>query len=301
MLLIVYSCPLGNLSCSLCNLIIVYRMQFYCHGRLPLLRSLFNSAILYIYIYIHCMQCLIVLSCLCNCYLVISACNFLSVNAYYCHRVHTHSQLNIHSYTICSPSSSARRRNFRSRTSERIYHRFRRRGRRRVDVGFSWAAGVYWTARLLNRTSTEPHVYWTARLLNHTSPTVGLLRHSHTFSHRTNWTILFAIWSCPTAKQSYCDQDLNNGISREKCPNFLVSQSSSAFGAFLQKGRWPCVLLRCRRPDECPRNQTWPARMATVYRLFETESEVRRCCIMETNIHPFQSDTLSKWKKPTKT
>ena len=51
-------------------------------------------------------------------------------------------------YTICSPSSSARRRNFRSWTSERIYHRFRRRGRRWVDLGFSWAAGVYWTTRL---------------------------------------------------------------------------------------------------------------------------------------------------------
>jgi hypothetical protein len=28
---------------------------------------------------------------------------------------------------------------------------------------------------------------------------VGLLCHSHTFSHRTNWTILFVIWSCPRA------------------------------------------------------------------------------------------------------
>ena len=27
---------------------------------------------------------------------------------------------------------------------------------------------------------------------------------------------------------------------------FFVSQSSSAVGVFLQKGRWPCVLLRCR-------------------------------------------------------
>jgi len=34
--------------------------------------------------------------------------------------------------------------------------------------------------------STGPHVYWTTRLLNPTSPTVGLLRHGHTFSHTTN-------------------------------------------------------------------------------------------------------------------
>ena len=52
--------------------------------------------------------------------------------------------------------------------------------------------------------------------------------------------------------------------SRVKCPNFFVSQSSSAFGAFLQKGRWPCVLLRCRWPVEYPRNQTWPARMTSI-------------------------------------
>ena len=59
------------------------------------------------------------------------------------------------------------------------------------------------------------------RLLNHTSPTVGLLRLSHTFSHRTNWKILFAIWSCPRAKQSYLDQDLNNGILSRKMSEFL--------------------------------------------------------------------------------
>jgi hypothetical protein len=59
------------------------------------------------------------------------------------------------------------------------------------------------------------------RLLNHTSPTVGLLRHSHTFSHRTNWMILFAIWSCPRAKQSYWAQDLNNGIFSRKISEFL--------------------------------------------------------------------------------
>jgi len=39
-----------NLSCSLCNLLIVYRMQFYCHGPLPLLRFLFTSVILHIYL-----------------------------------------------------------------------------------------------------------------------------------------------------------------------------------------------------------------------------------------------------------
>ena len=50
-------------------------------------------------------------------------------------------------YTVCSPSSSTRRRNFRSRTSERIYHRFRRRGRRRVDLGSPEPPA-----------STEPHV-----------------------------------------------------------------------------------------------------------------------------------------------
>ena len=41
------------------------------------------------------------------------------------------------------------------------------------------------------------------RLPNHTSPTVGLLRYSHTFSLRTNRTILFAIWSCPRAKKTW--------------------------------------------------------------------------------------------------
>ena len=61
------------------------------------------------------------------------------------------------------------------------------------------------------------------RLLNHTSPTVGLLRHSHTFSHRTNWTISFTIWSCPRSKQSYWDQDLNNGIFSRKMSEFLRS------------------------------------------------------------------------------
>jgi len=40
-------------------------------------------------------------------------------------------------YTICSPSSSARRRNFCSRTSERIYYGFKQRERRRVDLVFS--------------------------------------------------------------------------------------------------------------------------------------------------------------------
>jgi len=59
------------------------------------------------------------------------------------------------------------------------------------------------------------------RLLNHRSPTVGLVRHSYTFSHKTNWTILFAIWSCPRAKQSYWDQDLNNEIFSRKLPEFL--------------------------------------------------------------------------------
>jgi hypothetical protein len=51
-------------------------------------------------------------------------------------------------YTICCLSSSARRRNFRSRTSERIYYRFRQRGQKRVELGFYWAADVYWTTRL---------------------------------------------------------------------------------------------------------------------------------------------------------
>jgi hypothetical protein len=60
------------------------------------------------------------------------------------------------------------------------------------------------------------------RLLNHPSPTVGLLCHSDTFSHRTNWMILFTIWSCPRAKQSYWDQDLNKGIFWKKCLNFFV-------------------------------------------------------------------------------
>ena len=63
-----------------------------------------------------------------------------------------------------------------------------------------------------------------------------LVRHSHTFSHRTNGTILFAIWSCPRAKQSYLDQDLNNGIFSRKSPKFFISQSS-AVGALLQKER----------------------------------------------------------------
>jgi len=46
---------------------------------------------------------------------------------------------------------------------------------------------------------------------------------------------LFAIWSCPRPKQSYRDQDLKNGIFSRKCPNFFVSQSSSAAGAFFRK------------------------------------------------------------------
>jgi hypothetical protein len=57
------------------------------------------------------------------------------------------------------------------------------------------------------------------RLLKHTSPTVRLLCHSRTFSHRTNWRILFAIWSCPRAKQNYWDQ--NNGIFSRKMSEFL--------------------------------------------------------------------------------
>ena len=58
------------------------------------------------------------------------------------------------------------------------------------------------------------------RLLNYTSPTVRLLRHSRTFSHSTNWTILFAIWRCPRAKKSYWDQDFsrkNVRISSFRC------------------------------------------------------------------------------------
>ena len=54
------------------------------------------------------------------------------------------------------------------------------------------------------------------RQLNHMSPTVGLLCHSRTFSHRMNWTIFFAIWSCPREEQSYWNQDLNNGIFSRK-------------------------------------------------------------------------------------
>ena len=111
------------------------------------------------------------------------------------------------------------------------------------------------------------------RLLNHTYSTVGLLRHSHTFSNGTNWTILFAIWSFPRAKQSYWDQDLNNGIFSRKMSEFLRFSVVISSWCLPQKGRWPCVLLRCRWPDEFPRNQTWPASMATIYRLFETESE----------------------------
>ena len=53
------------------------------------------------------------------------------------------------------------------------------------------------------------------RLLNHTSPTVGNLCYSHTFSHRSNWTILFAICSCRRANQYYWDQD-KNGIFLRK-------------------------------------------------------------------------------------
>jgi hypothetical protein len=101
-------------------------------------------------------------------------------------------------YTICTLSSSARRRNFRSWTSEGIYLRFRR-GRRRVELWFSWAAGVYWT----------------------TSPTIRLLQHSHTFLHRTKWTILFAIWSCPRLKQCYWGQDWINVIFSRKISEFL--------------------------------------------------------------------------------
>jgi hypothetical protein len=111
-----------------------------------------------------------------------------------------------------SPFSSTRWRNFRSRTSERIYHSFRRQ--RQVDLGFSWATSNQW---------------------NDTSPTVGLLCHSHIFSQRTIWIILFAIWSCPRAKQSYWDQNLNNGIFSRKCLNFFILMSSSAAGAFFRK------------------------------------------------------------------
>jgi len=139
------------------------------------------------------------------------------------------------------------------------------------------------------------------RLLNHTSPTVGLLRHSHTFSYRTNWTILFAIWSCPRANQSYLYQDLNNGLFSRKMSEFLRFAVVIRSWCLLQKWRWLCVLPRCRWPDECPRNQTWPAIMATIYRLFVTEVWRRCCCIMETTTHPFQSDKLSTWKKRTKT
>jgi len=111
------------------------------------------------------------------------------------------------------------------------------------------------------------------RLLNHTSLTVGLLRHSHTLSHRTNWTILFAIWSCPRAKQSYRDQDLNNGNFSRIMSEFLRFAVVISSWWLLHKGRWPCVLLRCRWPDECSRNQTWRSSKATIYRLFETESK----------------------------
>jgi len=41
----------------------------------------------------------------------------------------------------------------------------------------------------------------------------------------------------------------------------------------LHKGRWHCVLLRCRWPDECPWNQTWRASKATIYRVYESESK----------------------------
>jgi len=52
-------------------------------------------------------------------------------------------------WTIVSEyTSSAWRRNFRSWTFERIYHQLGQRGWRRVDLRFSWAAGVYWTTRV---------------------------------------------------------------------------------------------------------------------------------------------------------
>ena len=103
------------------------------------------------------------------------------------------------------------------------------------------------------------------RLLNLASPTVGLRRHSHTFSNRKDWTILFAIWSCPKPKQTYWDQDLNNEIFSRNMSEFLRFAVVISSWCFLQKGIWPCVLPRCRWPDECPRNQTWPARMAAIY------------------------------------
>ena len=45
---------------------------------------------------------------------------------------------------------------------------------------------------------------------------------------------MFVIWSCPTAKQSYWNQDLNNEIFSKKCLNFFVPQSA-AVGAFFRK------------------------------------------------------------------
>ena len=86
----------------------------------------------------------------------------------------------------------------------------------------------------------------------------------------------------------------------KKCPNFFGSQLSSAVGTFLQKGIWPCVMLQCRWPDECPQNQIWSVRMATVCSL-QNWVWKRCCCILETNTHPFHLDALSTWKKPTKT
>ena len=106
--------------------------------------------------------------------------------------------------------------------------------------------------------------------INRMSLTASLLR--HIFSHRTNWTILLAIWSSPRAKQSYWHQDFNNGIFSKKMSALLLFLIVISSWSLSSERKKTLVLLWYRWSNECPRNQTWPARMATIYRLFETES-----------------------------
>ena len=73
------------------------------------------------------------------------------------------------------------------------------------------------------------------RLLNHVSHGMSSAPQPHILT-QDKLNDLVRDWSCPKAKQLLGSKTQTMESSREKCPNFFVSQSS-AVGALLQKGR----------------------------------------------------------------
>ena len=117
----------------------------------------------------------------------------------------------------CQLFLEASRRKLFGRECIRIYDLLSVHFRKPIEFPFPNLRKVLLSFQTTRTKASRSRVLLSRRsLLNHTSATAGLLRHSHTFSHRTNWTILFAIWSCPRTKQSYWESRLKQWNLLEK-------------------------------------------------------------------------------------